>query len=141
MEFVKNLGEIGKNDVSMAGGKGSSLGEMIKFKIPVPEGFIVLSKSFQDFVKQTGLDRDIYAILDKVNTKKVRTVEEASKKIQSLILDKEIPNKISKAIVQSFDDLGTRYVAVRSSATSEDNAETAWAGQLDTFLNTTKKPC
>jgi len=139
MEFVKNLKEIGKNDVAIAGGKGSSLGEMIKSKIPVPEGFIVLSKAFQDFIKQTDLDVDIDAILDKVDTKKVHTVEEASEKIQSLILNKEIPDKISKAIVRSFDDLGVKYVAVRSSATSEDNVATAWAGQLDTFLNTTKK--
>ena len=139
MEFVKSLIRVGKNDVALAGGKGSSLGEMMKAKIPVPRGFVVLSSAFQDFIKQTDLNIDIDAILDSVDTKKVHTVEEASEKIQSLILNKEIPDKISKAIINSFDDLGVNYVAVRSSATLEDSVATAWAGQLDTFLNTTKK--
>jgi len=35
--------------------------------------------------------------------------------------------------------LDAEFVAVRSSATAEDGAEHAWAGQLDRFLNTTKK--
>jgi len=44
-----------------------------------------------------------------------------------------------KEVIQSdFKKLDARFVAVRSSATSEDSAAAAWAGQLDSFLNTTK---
>jgi phosphoenolpyruvate synthase/pyruvate phosphate dikinase len=42
-------------------------------------------------------------------------------------------------ILQAFDRLGVRFVAVRSSATQEDGHEAAWAGQLDTFLNVPKE--
>lgn len=38
-------------------------------------------------------------------------------------------------ILNSFDRLNTKYVAVRSSAVAEDGKQNAWAGQLDTFLN------
>lgn len=38
-------------------------------------------------------------------------------------------------ILKNYDDLGSKYVAVRSSAAAEDSKEAAWAGQLDTFLN------
>jgi len=41
-------------------------------------------------------------------------------------------------LLQAFDQLQTDVVAVRSSALSEDGAEDAWAGQLDTFLNCTR---
>jgi len=35
--------------------------------------------------------------------------------------------------------LNTKYVAVRSSATSEDTKKTSWAGQLSTYLNTSQR--
>lgn len=37
-------------------------------------------------------------------------------------------------ILQHFDKLRSPYVAVRSSATAEDSADTTWAGQFDTYL-------
>jgi phosphoenolpyruvate synthase/pyruvate phosphate dikinase len=37
-----------------------------------------------------------------------------------------------------FDALNADYVAVRSSAPTEDSTDAAWAGQLDTFLNVTR---
>jgi phosphoenolpyruvate synthase/pyruvate phosphate dikinase len=46
--------------------------------------------------------------------------------------------EIADAILESFDNLGSPYVAVRSSASSEDSAEAAWAGQLETYLYVTR---
>jgi phosphoenolpyruvate synthase/pyruvate phosphate dikinase len=43
--------------------------------------------------------------------------------------------ELEQQILENFDKLGAEHVAVRSSATSEDSKEAAWAGQLDTFLN------
>jgi phosphoenolpyruvate synthase/pyruvate phosphate dikinase len=45
---------------------------------------------------------------------------------------------LEQEILKSYDNLGAEYVAVRSSATSEDSKEAAWAGQLDTFLNVSR---
>jgi pyruvate,water dikinase len=52
-------------------------------------------------------------------------------------LGRDIPDRIVSEIQEAFRKLGARYVAVRSSATCEDSATDAWAGQLDTYLNTT----
>jgi len=49
----------------------------------------------------------------------------------------EIPAPLAKEIEQQFQELDTELVAVRSSATAED-ACNAWAGQLETYLNTDK---
>lgn len=38
-------------------------------------------------------------------------------------------------MLNAFDELGAKFVAVRSSAINEDGVDAAWAGQLDTFLN------
>tara|TARA_Y100000310_G_scaffold317337_1_gene370121 strand:- start:2560 stop:3099 length:540 start_codon:yes stop_codon:yes gene_type:complete len=138
MEITKNFTEITSKNVDIAGGKGASLGEMTQEKIPVPEGFVVLAPIFEDFIEKAGLKAEIDTILDTVNTEAVHTIDEASEKIQYLILNAEIPKEIKEAISESFKQLNLKYVAVRSSATSEDSADAAWAGQLDTFLNTTE---
>ena len=139
MLFVRKFNELSRGDVAIAGGKGASLGEMTQAGIPVPDGFVVLSSAFEQFIKETGLNVEIDAILDTVKHEEVHTVEEASEKIQSLILNVKMPEDIEKEILISFKKLNSEFVAVRSSATSEDSASAAWAGQLDSFLNTTKE--
>jgi len=139
MELIRNFTALNKGDAPLAGGKGASLGEMTQAGIPVPPGFVVLSESFEYFIKETDLIQEIDAILSKVDHKEIHTVEEASEKIKGLILSKEMPKDIETEIEKSFKELDTQYVAVRSSATAEDGAEHAWAGQLDSFLNTTEK--
>jgi len=144
MKWTKPFAEIGKDDAAIAGGKGASLGEMTQAGIPVPPGFVVVSGAFDHFIEASGLEADISEILgtvDTVDPAKTETVENASKKIQSLILDEgtPIPHAIVEETLASFKLLDTTFVAVRSSATAEDGASAAWAGQLDTYLNTTEK--
>ncbi len=67
----------------------------------------------------------------------MHTVESASEKIQALIKSAEISEEIRDEILQVFTELDADFVAVRSSATAEDGAEHAWAGQLDSYLNVT----
>ena len=50
--MTKNLNNLSKTDIDIAGGKGASLGEMIKAKIPVPGGFVVLSTVFDNFLNR-----------------------------------------------------------------------------------------
>ncbi len=138
MELLRDFKELGKVDVGLAGGKGASLGEMTQAGIPVPPGFVVLSGSFEKFIEEAGLVAEIDAILDSVNHEEMHTVENASEKIQALILGADMPKDIAIAIKSSFKKLGAKYVAVRSSATAEDSSSAAWAGQLDSFLNTTE---
>lgn len=137
--FIDFFGNIGKEDTALAGGKGASLGEMTQAGIPVPPGFVVLSSSFEGFLKETDLNVEINAVLKTVNHKEMHTVENASEKIQALILAADIPKDIEALILTAFKKLGAKYVAVRSSATAEDSSSAAWAGQLDSFLNTTGK--
>jgi phosphohistidine swiveling domain-containing protein len=139
MELLRNFKELSKSDVGLAGGKGASLGEMTKAGIPVPPGFVILSASFEKFIQETELVAEIDAILESVHHEEIHTVENASEKIQALILAAKMPKDIEKAIAASFKELDAKYIAVRSSATAEDSASAAWAGQLDSYLNTTEK--
>ncbi len=136
MELLRDFKNISKSDVSLAGGKGASLGEMTKAGIPVPNGFVILSNAFEKFLKETDLNVEIESILDSVNHKEIHTIEYASEKIKALILQAEIPQDITTEIQKFFKNLHSKYVAVRSSATAEDSVSAAWAGQLESYLNT-----
>ena len=137
--LIKNFAQISKADTEIAGGKGASLGAMTQAGIPVPDGFVILSNVFDRFIEETDLNVEIDAVLDSVNIKEVHTVENASEKIQAMILSREMPEDIKTEILKFYKKLDCKFVAVRSSATSEDSASAAWAGQLDSFLNTTDK--
>lgn len=139
MEHIRDFGQIGKSDVTIAGGKGASLGEMTQAGILVPPGFVVLAAAFERFLEDTDLNTEIDSLLHDVRHDEIRSVENASAKIQEMILLAKMPQEIAAEIKKSFNKLDAKYVAVRSSATSEDSASSAWAGQLDTFLNTTEE--
>lgn len=138
MTYTKPFGELNKGNVQEAGGKGASLGEMTQAGIPVPPGFVVVSGAFEQFLRETDLSVEIDAVLDSVDHTVIHSVEGAAEKIRALILDAQMPKAIAQEVEKGFAELGADYVAVRSSATSEDSAAAAWAGQLDSFLNTTK---
>jgi len=138
-QFIKNFIEISKKDVSIAGGKGASLGEMTFVKISVPPGFIVLASAFDRFLKEVDLIQEIEAQLHKVNYDDINSVDRASNVIRDLIHDAKMPEDLQKEIMNNFKKLKTKFVAVRSSATAEDSDVASWAGELETYLNTTEK--
>ena len=72
MLFVKPFKELNKKSVSIAGGKGASLGEMLGNKIPVPDGFVVLSTTFDRFIEETDINIEIDSELKKVNKNDVK---------------------------------------------------------------------
>ena len=139
MELIRDFKKINRNDAAIAGGKGASLGEMSQVGIPVPQGFVVLANAFENFLEETDLNVEINSVLDSVNHKEIHTVENASEKIEALILQAEMPKDIVAEIQKFFKNLNSKYVAVRSSATAEDSASAAWAGQLESYLNTTEE--
>lgn len=109
MRFIKTFSEITKDDIAIAGGKGASLGEMVQAGIPVPPGFVILRSAFDRVFEDGDFDGDV-----------------------------EIPEDIEEEILTAFKNLDAKFVAVRSSATAEDSSLASWAGELETFLNTTE---
>jgi len=133
------LQSITKNDTAIAGGKGASLGEMLNANIPVPNGFVVTTEAFTLFLDECKLAQEIDSVLHNVDHKIISTVEHAAQTIQALIMHANVPQTIADEILNQYQALQANDVAVRSSATAEDGSDHAWAGQLDSFLNTTEE--
>jgi len=138
MMFIKSFKQLSKGDILIAGGKGASLGEITKAKIAVPQGFVILAIAFDRFLEETDLNVEIEAKLHKLNLKNINSIEQISNEIQDLIFDAEFPKDIAKEIEKEFFKLKSKYVAVRSSATAEDSKVASWAGELESYLNTTR---
>jgi len=138
MKYTSSLKELSHEDSGTAGGKGASLGELMQVGLSVPDGYVVLANAFDHFLSETDLTLKIEIILSNVKKNKMRSIDTASSKIQSLILNETIPEDISDEILSRYIMLGSEYVAVRSSATAEDGADYAWAGLLSTYLNSNR---
>ena len=139
MKNIISLSRISKKDIQHTGGKGASLGELLKIGMNVPKGFVITSTAFETVEQETGLTEEINTILKTVNTETIHTVEKAANHIQSLIKNTAFPKTLESQIHVAFSTLGAQYVAVRSSATQEDGQKQSWAGQLHTTLNAYEK--
>lgn len=138
MENLKFFKEINRESVAEAGGKGASLGEMTQAGLQVPPGFVVLAGTFDRFIEANHLQEEIAARLAEVNPADINSIEKVSETLRSVITGAPMPVAVSEEILHAFDTLGAEFVAVRSSATAEDSSSASWAGELETYLNTTR---
>lgn len=139
MDAVVWLEEVGKEDLSIVGGKGASLGEMINIGVPVPGGFAVTAQAFRDFINRAGIAEKLFEAL-KVDVNDQAQLLKAEENAKRLIMEAKVPEDIEKAIRSRYEELCRRegkevFVAVRSSATAEDLPDASFAGQQETYLN------
>jgi pyruvate,water dikinase len=133
--------EISHDDIDLAGGKGANLGEMYSIKVPVPNGFVVTSQAYFNFIEENKLKTKIYDILKATNIDQPDELLSASNKIKRIIKNGKISQETAINIMMAYKKLsslgGLRNVpvAVRSSATAEDLPDASFAGQQETFLN------
>src|SRR3990172_1482987 len=131
--------DIDKNDLALVGGKGANLGEMAKAGFPVPGGFAITVASYQKFLDFNRITEQINDLLKQVDVNDAEQLDLASKKIQKIVNNSQIPDDVAREITSAYKKLsGTfkqAFVAVRSSATAEDLPGASFAGQQATFLN------
>lgn len=131
--------EVDKKDTALVGGKGANLGEMTKAGFPVPNGFIVTSNAYYQFIKDNNLDIKIKHLLNIVDVNNSESLMQASVQIKKEIMKGKMSDELAGEIVRAYRKLGgvlkEALVAVRSSATAEDLADASFAGQQETYLN------
>jgi rifampicin phosphotransferase len=134
-QFVRHLKDLGKEDLSLAGGKGANLGEMIRAGLPVPEGFVVLVEAYRKFVEENKLEKEIVNLLSIAANGQSENLKDAAERVKGMFAKGKIPADILKEIDDLYAGTGKPPVAVRSSATAEDLPGASFAGQYSTFLN------
>ncbi len=153
--FIKWFSELNKDSGPIAGGKGANLGEIYDLDIPVPPGFVVTAQAYDYFIEKANIDDKIKELLSNFDYEDTKQLQEKTKEVRTLIESSKMPKEMEEDILEAYEHLGAAdfdvakgsaldilrnsaepiFVAVRSSATTEDLAEASFAGQQDTYLN------
>jgi pyruvate,water dikinase len=156
VDFIKWFSEADKTSGKVVGGKGANLSEIYNLNVPVPPGFTITAQAYDYFIKRAGLNEGIKELLGKIDYEDTKQLNETTKEIRELILDAEFPREMEEEIFEAYENLDVKdlkakggttalgilkssseplFVAVRSSATTEDLATASFAGQQDSFVN------
>lgn len=145
MRFVRRLGDLRLEDVSLVGGKNASLGELLAELTPlgvrVPDGFAVTADAYREVLRRSGLERVIADILRGVRANDTDDLARRSARIRELVVGAALPPELEQELDTAYLELSRANgdeatdVAVRSSATAEDLPNASFAGQQESFLN------
>ena len=132
--------ESSKAEISLVGGKGANLVRLVKEGFPVPDGFIISTAAYQQFLSENKLSAKIKSFLLEGESINVDLLEDVSRQVRLLFSGVDLSSNLKKEILQAYQtltagDLDKIAVAVRSSATAEDLPDMSFAGQQDTYLN------
>jgi pyruvate, water dikinase len=136
---VVPLQDCSRDDVALVGGKAASLGTLMQAGFPVPAGYAVTTRAFTESLADGVADR-LAAELLEVDCSDVDGLDACAARLRALVETTPLPQDVSEAIRSAYRELCAAEgcedvpVAVRSSATAEDGAETSFAGQQDTYL-------
>lgn len=136
--YVRDIAALRLADAADAGGKGANLGELVAAELPVPPGFVVLRRCYEDALADAGATeviRDLHhdAVAHVASSWKCA---ELCQRMQARIHDIQLSEAMREQIVTAYRALGPgATVAVRSSATGEDGAEASFAGMNRTETN------
>jgi phosphohistidine swiveling domain-containing protein len=132
--IVLPLSRLDASALSIAGGKAANLGELIQAGLPVPEGFCLTTRAYDDMATAAGLRGIIDRFATTTPDDETRGADLALR-TRERIMSTPMPAHVAEAIADAYRSLGEDVsVAVRSSATAEDLPFASFAGQQDTYL-------
>ncbi|MBK6790124.1 MAG: PEP/pyruvate-binding domain-containing protein [Rubrivivax sp.] len=129
-----------RDAVPLVGGKCASLGELINAGVRVPPGFALTTEGYRRFMADSGIARELRALLAGADAQDLAALESISERIRGLVEAQPFAVEIEDLVAECYRKLSLRActpavpVAVRSSATAEDLAGASFAGQQDTYL-------
>jgi pyruvate,water dikinase len=127
-------------DAPVLGGKNTSLGTLLGAGLPVPPGFAVSADCYRKALADGGLGGEIDALITAVDPRDPGSVAAAGSRARTLIGSLVLSRELADAIRAAYASLCSRCgdddvpVAVRSSATCEDQPDASFAGEHDTYL-------
>jgi hypothetical protein len=78
--------DLRRDDIDVAGGKGSNLGEMKAADLPVPDGFVVTVIAFRRFLEESGVGSRIREELDRLDVDDTGALQRTADTIRELVL-------------------------------------------------------
>ena len=87
--IIEPLSAVGMSDIDRVGGKCASLGEMTRnlgsLGIRIPEGFVITTDAYYQFMQQSGLEPMVQKMLAQVDTGNVESLRRTGLSIRQAI--------------------------------------------------------
>ncbi len=127
---------LGVADTAIAGGKGANLGELCRAGFPVPPGFVISAPAYLSAMDAGGVRTGLVEIERSIDIDDAGSLSDGATRLQASVHEAGLPPALRSELLDAYHRLGSnRRVAVRSSATAEDSADTSFAGMNQTFTN------
>lgn len=140
MSYIAWYEEIDPEECAELGGKNASLCTMTAAGLPVPPGFAVTADAYRKVLTDTGVGARLDGLLAAVDPTSSTSVSATGAAAREQVLGLELPAWLCDPLTEAYGALGERCgrddvpVAVRSSATCEDQPDASFAGEHDTYL-------
>ena len=86
-----------------AGIKAAKLGDLFNADFPVPDGFVILSRLYFEFIEQANIKNKIYEILNSIsNSDSDEIIQQKANEIQKLIILSELSEELKDEIIASY---------------------------------------
>lgn len=122
------------------GGKNASLGELTLAGLPVPPGFAVSAAGYRATCADTDLADTLAELIGAVDPADSAAVTAAGTRAREMVTGATVAPELLEAVAAAYQRLCADCsrpdvaVAVRSSATCEDQPDASFAGEHDTYL-------
>ena len=93
------LKDLDKNKTDIAGVKGAYLSDLYNNGFPVPNGFIISTDAFKEFLHSNNLDAEIKKIMKNLNHENQEEVSRAFEKIKGIIGKEKISPVLESEIL------------------------------------------
>lgn len=135
MKYIHKIKERYSSRLIISGGKGANLFKLQNYGFNIPDGFIINTKAFDEFIKQNDLLQVMKAELSNVRVDNSASISIASNNIKLRIKHSFVPDEITIQLNKILSSFECSKFSVRSSGVFEDNYNDSWAGQFDSFLD------
>jgi len=137
-ELLRWFEALGRSDVASAGGKGASLGELIRAGVAVPPGFVVTTAAYRLFMDEVDPAGELRDEIESLSPDDLPSLSRTCARVRERIAGYALSPGLLAPLVDAHRQLAGANlmlpVAVRSSATAEDSADASFAGLQDTYL-------
>jgi len=122
------------------GGKNTSLGILTMAGLPVPPGFAITAAAYREAFRDSGIDGTLAAMMADLDPENGVVLTRVAAEARATIVDAGLPSWLTDQVDGAYAVLSERTgqdevpVAVRSSATCEDQPDASFAGEHDTYL-------
>src|SRR6187397_2386537 len=107
--FIKWFADTGIDDVPLVGGKNASLGEMYRELaaqgVKVPNGFSITAEAYRYFLRETGIEKSISAILADLDTRDIDHLRSRALQVRQAILGAQLPEDLESEIIAGYEQL------------------------------------